>query len=152
MGIIFIFQLLDIITRQLLFHLYILIILPRYCLLDKKWNTMLFWNSALNFELRLFLSKLISYCWNVKRSIFIMFCWLHKLLDIICVVLYFLLESIISLGVKFGLLKGQRPVEPWGIRCICPLPKYAPDEIQNSMFLPLMKKAFVEGIEGRCQN
>ena len=37
---------------------------------------------------------------------------------------------------------------------ICPPPffKYAFGEIQNSMFLPLMKKALLGGIEGRRQN
>ena len=30
--------------------------------------------------------------------------------------------------------------------------KYAPDEIRNSMFLPLMKKALMGVIEGRHQN
>ena len=36
-------------------------------------------------------------------------------------------------------------------REICPLLKYVPNEILNSMFLPLMKKALMGGIEGRCQ-
>ena len=30
--------------------------------------------------------------------------------------------------------------------------KYAPDEIRISMFLPMVKKALMEGIEGRRQN
>ena len=50
--------------------------------------------------------------------------------------------------------KEQRRKEPWGIRGICSdddMPsKYAPDEIQNSMFLPLMKKALI-GAEHRGQ-
>ena len=41
----------------------------------------------------------------------------------------------------------QRRKEPWGIRGICSdddMPsKYAPDEIHNSMFLPLMKKSLI---------
>ena len=35
---------------------------------------------------------------------------------------------------------------------ICPPSRYAPDEIRDSIFLPLMKKALMEGIGGRRQN
>ena len=51
----------------------------------------------------------------------------------------------------------ERCVEPLGIKGMCPWwiklgGVYSPDEIRNSMFLTLMKKALIGGIGGRRQN